>query len=689
LRSQPHLHLVLKKKIFAKKNRENFFLGIGPPKKHKKTKGMSKRTKGKQRDYVSEASAEYDEKVATRSKPPKKEPVEDREESKQTSNRTKKSKKGTNKLVKEEEPPVEEPNVQVREEAVKREEVKKEKQQEEAIVTVLANAGMPQKMINDLAPQATALDDAIGGWNSGSKKVTAEELQMIKAAVSAKSFVMDPSTREVPKHAKSDSSILGRIERSVVGALSNGNPGNLSQDEREQIDDLLDSYSLKIGKARHLQLKCNFREVPVQGHKSLSTDELKGFLAHHPTNHLAIYSVERDSNMYCYYVVDLYHLSKANPGKTIKVGDVVFTDQEATEMVQWKDAFDRLQELIKNATDQTIAKLKRISDFIAPTPVRGTAWKLLSRAGKAVKRQIERVWNLIAAQFLVDIVACVACVSVFVYATSSAVGAGVVAAASTAYYWPAIKSYIIGALAQQVFAMFAKMETSARSTWFGYIMSAALSAMAHIGLAIFSGLLKVCVSFFDAVIKTERGASIMSAFASLSEMSSHAVEVVKQNAGSVAAGLNVAGVALAAGSGAVAVAGVVASTPIWVTMGFALLMYQGASAAKENFDAFNPKSVRFEDKTKGVGPLLNMLADGKLCTLVDEMFGNKSMRLCKYLASSVVGSGLTLEITRAVIDLLVFLVRLTHPSFARDYYEDTKCERMFVAFKDSQFTKLR
>lgn len=553
--------------------------------------------------------------------------------------------------------------------------------QEEKMLQVLRTAGVPEKQVAATAQDANVILQAAAAWNKMSDKITPENVATIKAAATSVMNAQHSAKRRIKQVIDSKETL--DVVRGIESTLSGNIGHNMNPIERNALEDLLEAYDLAIGKPRQLQLTCNYQAVEIPGVNTLSQSQVSDFLDMHPMHHLGIFSINRGEDTFCFYVEDLMRLLvKRKPRSMdmqnmtedewekvkISSGTFNFTGKECLLVIEWYNAYTHFKELIGSLKDREIVRnLRKYADHLVPHISSKGLWGVLRRVGRAFKRQIEGMWKLIATKFLVDIITCMSCVAVFVYATST----GAVMDRISQIFFPAIQKFIFGAIALRVYNLFNGLFGGKPSYYFQYVTGSV------------SGLFKswgwnAPAAAIDLTSSTAGVFSPMSA--------NTGVLVGLSTIATLGAKATVAAVGVTAfGAFSAPIAVGLASVSVWqIVAASGILFYGVGEAAKYEAQAtvtvaavetFNPLG----ESLTGIGPLFQMLASGTVCNLIETIMGSHRSRLCKYAATSLSRLGLVIEVTRAIVDLLVFWVRLHNPKFLPQY-QSTRCEDIYAPF---------
>lgn len=89
--------------------------------------------------------------------------------------------------------------------------------------------------------------------------------------------------------------------------------------------------------------------------------------------------------------------------------------------------------------------------------------------------------------------------------------------------------------------------------------------------------------------------------------------------------------------------------------------------------------------TSGVSSLLKMLAAGSPCDVVESVFGPTSGKVCRVVSrGAIIVLGFTMDLVKAIVDLLVLLVRAKYPDFVKGYKINNKFQSIFASLTIAQ-----
>jgi len=558
----------------------------------------------------------------------------------------------------------------------------KVKIQEEKMLQVLRTAGVPEKQVAATAQDTNVILQAATAWNEMSNKITPENVATIKAAATSVINAQHSTKRRIKQVIDSKETL--DVVRGIESTLSGNIGHDMNPIDRNALEDMLESYDLAIGKPRQLQLTCNYQAVEIPGVNTLSQSQVSDFLDMHPMHHLGIFSINRGEDTFCFYVEDLMRLLVKRKlrsmdvqkmteaeweGAKISSGKFNFTGKECLLVIEWYNAYAHFKELIGNLKDREIVRnLRKYADHIVPHVSSKGVWGVLRRVGRSFKRQIQGMWKLIATKFLVDIITCVSCVAVFVYATYS----GAVMAGISQIFLPAIQKFIFGAISLKVYAFFIDMFDGKPSYYFQYVTGAVSGVFEKMGWTTVATTVDASAAAFGATTPYSANAGTLVGLGALATLTAKAtVAVVGVGA------FGAIGTPVAAAFAGLSVLNIVsASSLLFMGVRHAADYEFKAKATMVTFNTFNPLG----QSSTGIGPLFQMLASGTVCNLIETIMGSHRARLCKYAAASLTRLGLVIEITRAIVDLLVFWVRLHDQTFLQDEYKSTRCEEVYAPF---------
>ena len=229
------------------------------------------------------------------------------------------------------------------------------------------------------------------------------------------------------------------IEETFLNMLN-----HISDDDTdEKVRSVLKSHGLLIHADRRNLDLCFYE--PIDG--GLSKKELKRFLNEHDGHHLGIFSLERETRVSCYYIVDVFqYIQKQSnlsitdilshtlvqwenfnnilvPHRTNKNGDDmdgdVFSARELALIVQWYVAYMKFETIIKNKKDVSniLAHGDRIIPMYTEVDTRNflrrfigdTYDKIVQYASEKLQSTFSGMWKLISTKLMIDIFSTVSC----------------------------------------------------------------------------------------------------------------------------------------------------------------------------------------------------------------------------------------------------------------------------------------
>lgn len=453
------------------------------------------------------------------------------------------------------------------------------------------NAGLSDSEVGKLEDNVTVLSRVTRVWNT--QDFSPDVVSVIEAAACKLDSYSNRSILAPASHPNNPDAV--RVAQGIEKVFGE-EADQMDPLERADLEEVLDAYDLAHSKARKLREFCNFREIIIQGSFTMSLKELSDFIDRHPGHHLAIFSMTRTEGMLCLYVPDLVRFLRraVTPHRKSELTDeqlasfsmedwqkfkvtnngMTFSGEEIMMALEWYRAYLRLDELFRLLTSQQREIIVKYADNIRPAKSKSMVAGFFSRAARSVKRKLDCIWRLLSAKVLVDLIAALACTCVLAYALGSVVAAGAVAVAAQDF-WPAIKSFMLGSVVQQIYTLFEDITTGGQTSWFGFIVSSITGALKLITPAWVYMVFESCKQLFDSGNESSANAAILGGIGAVSVLSSKAVAANSvapgfgSNLGVVGAGVLATGV----------VAGVAAGTGVLATGTGSLVAGVGAVAA--------------------------------------------------------------------------------------------------------------
>jgi hypothetical protein len=209
----------------------------------------------------------------------------------------------------------------------------------------------------------------------------------------------------------------------------------------EKVRTVLRSHGLLLNKgSRNLKELCFYE--PIEG--GMPKKDLKKFLDEHAGHQLGIFSLERQTKMHCYYIVDLFNYIENKSGlnsteivaytvsqwKKVHIivphrpnkhgeEDDVFSARELALIVQWYIAYMKFEKIVTNKKDvaNILAHGDRIIPMYAEVDTRNflrrfigdTYDTIVQYASEKLQTTFSAMWRLISTKLTIDIFSTITC----------------------------------------------------------------------------------------------------------------------------------------------------------------------------------------------------------------------------------------------------------------------------------------